>query len=143
MLKRTATAQWTGPLKDGKGTITTASKTLNNTNYSFHSRFEAGQGTNPEELLAAAHAGCFSMAFNFAMEQQGIKAASVHTEATVSLDQVPGGFAIAAIHLKTTAKVPGANAAKIKEIAEGAKAGCPVSKALASVKITMDATIEV
>ncbi len=142
-MKRIASAVWNGGLKDGKGSITSGSKTLNATPYSFVSRFESGAGTNPEELLAGAHAGCFSMAFAFALEQAGLKAASISTQATVTLDQVAGGFAITAIQLTTTAKVPGADAGKVREIGQGAKAGCPVSKALSAVPIALDLTVEV
>ncbi len=143
MMKRAASAAWTGGLKDGKGSLTSGSKTLNSTPYSFNSRFENGSGTNPEELIAAAHAGCFTMAFAFALEQAGMNGVSVQTQATVTLDQVSGGFAITGIVLATTARVPGADAAKVKQIGEEAKKNCPISKALASVPITLEAKIEV
>ena len=142
-MKRTASAQWNGGLKDGKGTISTQTKTLNSTAYSFQSRFESGTGTNPEELLAAAHAGCFSMALAFGLQNAGMTPESVQTNATVDLEQVGGGFSITKIHLSTLIKAPGKDAAKIKAAAEDAKKNCPVSKALASVPMTLDAQVEV
>ncbi len=142
-IKRIATAQWTGSIKDGKGQLSAPGGVLNHTPYSFASRFEGAPGTNPEELIAAAHAGCFTMAFTFALGNAGITPASISTEAAVTLNQDAGGFTITAIHLTTVATVPGGDAAKIRTIAEGAKTGCPISKALAAVKITMDARVEV
>ena len=142
-MKRTASAQWTGGLKDGKGSISTQTGTLKTTPYSFLSRFESGTGTNPEELLAAAHAGCFSMALAFALQTAGMTAQSVSTEAIVDLEPSGGGFAITAIQLNTLVKAPGHDAAKIKATAEAAKKDCPVSKALASVKISLDTKVEV
>lgn len=142
-MKRTASAQWNGGLKDGKGTISTQTKTLNSTAYSFQSRFENGTGTNPEELLAAAHAGCFSMALAFGLQNAGMTPESVQTNATVDLEQVGGGFSITKIHLSTLIKAPGKDAAKIKAAAEDAKKNCPVSKALASVPMTLETKVEV
>jgi osmotically inducible protein OsmC len=142
-VKRTASAQWNGGLKDGKGSISTQTKTLSATPYSFLSRFESGSGTNPEELLAAAHAGCFSMALAFGLQNAGVTAESVQTIANVELEQQGGGFAITSIHLSTLVKAPGKDAAKIKAAAEDAKKNCPVSKALASVKTTLETKVEV
>src|SRR3954466_10485812 len=107
-MKRTADAKWQGDLKGGKGTISTASGVLSNTPYSFHSRFEQGAGTNPEELLAAAHAGCFTMALSSQLAQAGLKAESLETSCTITLEQKDGGFAITESHLQLKAKVPGA-----------------------------------
>lgn len=140
-MKRQGSAQWQGGLKDGKGTVSTESGVLNHTQYSFTTRFENGQGTNPEELIAAAHAGCFSMAFSAQLEKEGLKAESIKTTATVSLEKSEGGFSIPAIHLEVTAKVPHAEQAVFNKIANDAKEGCPVSK-LMKAKITMDATLE-
>ncbi|HVZ18373.1 MAG TPA: OsmC family protein [Terriglobales bacterium] len=140
-MQRKGTAVWNGGLRDGKGTISSASGVLNNTQYSFSTRFENGIGTNPEELIGAAHAGCFSMAFSAALEKAGFKADRVATEAAVSLEKVGDGFSITAVHLTVSGKVPGIDNAKFQEIAAGAKAGCPVSKVL-NAKITMDAKLE-
>ena len=135
-MKRTGSAHWSGGLKDGKGTVSTASGVLNNTQYSFSTRFENGTGTNPEELLAAAHAGCFTMALSAQLEQAGMKAESLDTKATVTLDKVEGGFGITQVDLELTAKVAGADKAKFETAANNAKAGCPVSK-LFNTKITL------
>lgn len=143
VMKRTGSAIWTGGLKDGKGAVSTQTKTLNGTPYSFQSRFESGSGTNPEELLAAAHAGCFSMALAFGLQTAGMTPQSVETTATVELEQVGGGFSITKIHLATLIKAPGKDAAAIKAAAEDAKKNCPVSKALASVPMTLEAKVEV
>jgi len=140
-MQRKGSAVWTGGLRDGKGSISTASGVLKDTQYSFSTRFESGVGTNPEELIGAAHAGCFSMAFSAALEKAGFKADRVATEAAVSLEKVDAGFAITAVHLTVTGKVPGVSEAQFQEIAAGAKAGCPVSKVL-NAKITMDAKLE-
>ena len=140
-MQRKGSAVWTGGLKDGKGTVSTASGVLNNTQYSFATRFENGAGTNPEELIGAAHAGCFSMAFSAALEKAGLKAERVATEAAVSLEKQDAGFAITAVHLTTTGKVPGATNEQFQKIANDAKAGCPVSKVL-NAKITLDAKLE-
>ncbi len=136
-MKRTAQAQWHGDLKSGSGNLTTASKTLSATPYSFHSRFEQGQGTNPEELLAAAHAGCFTMALSLQLAQAGIIAESLDTECTITLDQQDGGFAITESHLKLKAKIPGANREAFDKATNAAKAGCPVSK-LYNTNITLE-----
>src|ERR1700754_4235141 len=108
-MQRTATAKWQGDLKEGKGSLSTASGILADTPYSFHSRFEQGKGTNPEELLAAAHAGCFSMALSLILSQEGLKADSIDTTCTITLAQVEGGFGITRSHLALTAKIPGAS----------------------------------
>jgi lipoyl-dependent peroxiredoxin len=135
-MQRTGSAHWSGGLKDGKGTVSTASGVLKDTQYSFVSRFENGVGTNPEELLAAAHAGCFTMALSAQLDGAGMKAESLDTKATVTLDKVEGGFGITSVHLDLTAKIPGADKAKFEEAAAAAKAGCPVSK-LFNTKITL------
>ncbi|STX28171.1 organic hydroperoxide resistance protein [Legionella beliardensis] len=140
-MKRHGSAQWQGGLKDGKGTVSTESGILNQTQYSFSTRFESGQGTNPEELIAAAHAGCFSMAFSAQLEQQGLKAESIKTTATVSLEKSEGGFSIPAIHLEVTARIPNASQDVFNKVAQQAKEGCPVSK-LMKAEITMDANLE-
>jgi osmotically inducible protein OsmC len=140
-MKRSASAEWKGGLKDGKGTISTESGVLANTQYSFGTRFENGKGTNPEELIGAAHAGCFSMALSAQLGEAGMTADSIATTATVSLEKVQGGFAITAVHLVVKAKIPGADQAKFMTAANNAKAGCPVSKVL-NATITMDASLE-
>ena len=139
-MKRTASAVWQGTIKEGKGTITTQSGTLKETPYTFRSRFGEDPETNPEELIAAAHAGCFTMALSLALGEAGFTADSLSTKATVSLDQVDGGFAITTVHLDLTGKVPGIDRVKFEEVANGAKAGCPVSKVL-NAKITLTATL--
>jgi osmotically inducible protein OsmC len=140
-MKRSASAEWKGGLKDGKGTISTESGVLANTQYSFGTRFENGKGTNPEELIGAAHAGCFSMALSAQLGEAGMTADSIATTAAVTLEKVEGGFAITAIHLVVKAKIPGADQAKFMTAANNAKAGCPVSKVL-NATITMDASLE-
>jgi osmotically inducible protein OsmC len=142
-MQRIGSAHWQGGLKDGKGTVSTASGVLKETQYSFATRFENGIGTNPEELLGAAHAGCFSMALSAQLDQAGMKAQSIDTKATVTLEKVDAGFAITAIHLDLTAKIPGADKAKFETAANNAKAGCPVSKLFANnAKITLNARLE-
>lgn len=140
-MQRKGSAVWTGGLRDGKGTVSTQSGVLNNTQYSFATRFENGVGTNPEELLGAAHAGCFSMAFSGQLEKAGLKADRISTEATVSLEKQDAGFSITSVHLAMTAKIPGATEEQFRTAAENAKAGCPVSK-LFNTKITLDAKLE-
>ena len=139
-MKRNASASWNGGLKDGKGIISTDSGVLSKTQYSFSTRFENGKGTNPEELIAAAHAGCFSMALSAELEKSGMKPERIDTTASVTLEQAGGGFAITSIQLDVKAKVPGADRQAFQKAAEGAKTGCPVSKAL-NAKITMDARL--
>ena len=140
-MKRKASAVWLGGLKDGKGTISTDSGVLANTQYSFSTRFEDGAGTNPEELIAAAHAGCFSMALSGQLGAAGLTAESINTTASVSLEKTDAGFAITKVHLDVTAKVPGADQAAFEKATTNAKTGCPVSKAL-NAEITMNATLE-
>jgi osmotically inducible protein OsmC len=139
-MKRSGHAVWRGGLKDGKGTVSSDSGVLSGTPYNFGMRFENEKGTNPEELVAAAHASCFSMALSLALEQEGMKAESIDTRATVTLEKVDGGFAVTASHLDTTVKIPGADRAKFEKAAEGAKSGCPISKLL-NARITMDARL--
>jgi len=140
-MKRKASAVWQGGLKDGKGTISTDSGVLANTQYSFSTRFEDGAGTNPEELIAAAHAGCFSMALSGQLGAAGLTAESINTTASVSLEKTDAGFAITKVHLDVTAKVPGADQAAFEKATNNAKTGCPVSKVL-KAEITMNATLE-
>ena len=140
-IKRHASAAWSGTGKDGTGSLTTQSGTLNDTRYGFNARFGDGKGTNPEELIAAAHAGCFTMATAFQLSGAGHAPESLHCDATLTMEQVPGGWQIAAVHLALRARVPGIDAAKFKELAEGAKANCPVSKVL-NAAITLEAVLE-
>lgn len=139
-MQRKGSAHWSGGLKDGKGSVSTASGVLNNTQYSFSTRFENGIGTNPEELIAAAHAGCFSMALSAQLGNAGMTAESIDTTATVTLDKTDGGFSITSSHLEVTVKIPGADKAKFDEAAKAAETGCPVSRVL-NAKITMDAKL--
>ena len=138
MPTRNAEAQWEGDLKSGKGQVRLGSGTYQGA-YSFQSRFESGTGTNPEELIAAAHAGCFSMALAHALAQAGHTARRVHTTAKVHLEKTADGFGIPRIDLVTEADVPGIDAAEFQRQAEQAKRGCPVSKVLAGANITLDA----
>ncbi len=140
-MKRQATAQWQGDLKTGKGSLTTDSGVLSQTPYSFSTRFEGEKGTNPEELIAAAHAGCFTMALSLMLGEAKLTAESMETRAQVTLEQVPEGFSITSIHLTLKAKIPGASKATFDELVAKAKAGCPVSKVL-NAEITLDATLE-
>ena len=140
-MKRSAQAKWQGDLKSGTGTISTASGTLATTPYSFRSRFEQGKGTNPEELLAAAHAGCFTMALSAQLGEAGLKATSLETSCTITLEQKDGGFEITESHLELKAKVPGATAEAFEKATKAAETGCPVSK-LFNTKITLDAHLE-
>jgi lipoyl-dependent peroxiredoxin len=141
-MKRNASAVWHGNLKTGKGTLSTDSSVLSTTPYSFTSRFENGSGTNPEELIAAAHAGCFTMALSAALDQAGFVAETIATSAALTLENNPKtSWTISAIHLTTTATVPGISAEKFAEVAAGAKAGCPVSRVL-NAAITLDATLK-
>jgi osmotically inducible protein OsmC len=128
-------------LKDGKGVVSTDSGVLSNTQYSFSTRFEDGKGTNPEELIAAAHAGCFSMALSAQLGNAGITPEQIQTTATVSLDKTDGGFAITAVHLDVFAKIPGGNKQAFDTAANNAKTGCPVSKVL-NATISMDTRLE-
>jgi osmotically inducible protein OsmC len=140
-MKRKASAIWRGGLKDGKGSISTDSGVLSDTQYSFSTRFEDGIGTNPEELIAAAHAGCFSMALSGQLGQAGLTAESIETTASVSLEKTDSGFAITTVHLNVRARVPNASQEAFMIAANNAKAGCPVSKVL-KAEITMDAQLE-
>ncbi|MDZ7705124.1 MAG: OsmC family protein [Trueperaceae bacterium] len=140
MPTRSSSAVWEGNLREGKGTMKLGSGAFEGS-YSFPSRFESGQGTNPEELIGAAHAGCFSMAFANELSSAGHTPDSIMTEAKVTLDQVEGGFAITGIALSCEAKVPGIDEATFQDIAEAAKNGCPVSKALTGTEITLDAKL--
>ena len=140
MTVKKAWAVWNGSIKEGGGTISTETGVLDKAQYGFKSRFEDGKGTNPEELIAAAHAACFSMALSLFLGEAGMTADSIETKATVSLDQVGGGFAVTASHLETTVKVPNADRAAFEKAAETAKSGCPISKLL-NAKITMDARL--
>ena len=140
-MRRKASAVWNGGLKDGKGTISTDSGVLSETQYSFSTRFEDGQGTNPEELIAAAHAGCFSMALSGQLAQAGLTADSIQTTATVRLEKTDAGFTITSVHLEVAAKVPGADEQAFEKAANNAKAGCPVSRVL-KAEITMEARLE-
>lgn len=141
MIKRSGSATWSGGLKDGKGAISTQSGVLDNTQYGFNTRFENGPGTNPEELIGAAHAGCFTMALSGQLGEAGMTATELKTTATVSLDKVEGGFSISAVHLVLVAKIPGADQAAFDAAAKRAKENCPVSKLL-NATITLDATLE-
>jgi len=139
-MKRSGQAVWKGGLKDGKGTVSTGSATLSNVPYNFGMRFEDAKGTNPEELVAAAHAACFSMALSLQLEQEGMKPESIDTTATVTFEKGEGGWAVVESHLATTVKASGADKAKFDKATEGAKSGCPISKLL-NTKITMDARL--
>jgi len=138
---RKANAVWRGTGRDGTGDLTTASGVLSSTPYSYKTRFETAPGTNPEELIAAAHAGCFTMALAFALQQAGTPAEALHTEAAVSLDPDGQGFKISRSALTLRAKVPGLDAAKFQELAKAAEQNCPVSKVL-NAEITLDAQLE-
>jgi len=140
-MQRKASAVWHGGLKDGKGVITTDSGVLANTQYSFATRFESGVGTNPEELIAAAHAGCFSMALAAQLGNAKLTPESIRTTATLTMDKLDAGWTITAVHLDVSARVPGADAAAFTTAATNAKAGCPVSRVL-NAKITMNAKLE-
>ncbi|MGA0609233.1 OsmC family protein [Caldimonas sp. KR1-144] len=139
-LNRKGSAAWSGGLKDGKGAITTESGALKAYPYGFSSRFEGKTGTNPEELLGAAHAGCFTMALSLILGEAGLKAEQLDTTAQVTLEQVEGGFAISAVHLTLVGKVPGIDNARFVELANKAKVGCPVSKVL-NASISLDARL--
>ncbi|MBS1853119.1 MAG: OsmC family protein [Acidobacteria bacterium] len=140
-MQRKASAVWQGSLKDGKGTISAPGGVLSNTPYSFKTRFEDSPGTNPEELIAAAHAGCFSMALSAQLGGANLTPESISTSATLSFEKLDSGWTITASHLDVVARIPGADAATFEKLAEAAKAGCPVSKVL-NAKITMSAKLE-
>jgi osmotically inducible protein OsmC len=139
-INRSASAAWAGGLKDGKGSISTESGALSAYPYGFASRFEGKKGTNPEELLGAAHAGCFTMALSLILGEAKFTAEQMDTAAKVTLEQVDGGFAITAVHLTLKAKIPGIDQATFEELTAKAKAGCPVSKVL-KANITLDASL--
>jgi len=140
-MKRKASAVWRGGLKDGKGTISSESGVLKDTQYSFSTRFENGIGTNPEELIAAAHAGCFSMACSAELGKAGITPESIHTTATITMDKTDAGWTVTESHLDVAAKIPGVDPAKFTTAANAAKAGCPISRLL-KANVTMGARLE-
>jgi osmotically inducible protein OsmC len=140
-MKRKASAVWQGDLKSGKGSISTESGVFKESQYSFGTRFENGVGTNPEELIAAAHAGCFSMALSAELGNAGFTPESIHTTATITLDKTNAGFTVTESHLDMTAKIPGIDQAKFIAIANGAKTGCPISRLL-NAKVSLDAKLE-
>jgi lipoyl-dependent peroxiredoxin len=140
-MQRTASAHWSGGLKDGKGTVSSASGVLKNTPYSFSTRFESQPGTNPEELIAAAHAGCFTMALSAQLGNAGMTAQAIDTTATITLEKTDAGFTVTSSHLQVTAKIPGADKGKFDQAAKNAEEGCPISRLL-KTKITMDAKLE-
>jgi osmotically inducible protein OsmC len=139
-MNRKASAVWEGDLKSGKGSISTESGALKQTQYSFNTRFENGVGTNPEELIAAAHAGCFSMALSAELGKAGMTPQRIATEANLTMEKTDAGFTVTAIHLTTQVTMPGADRAKFETAANGAKAGCPISRLL-NTKITLDAKL--
>jgi len=139
-MKTYGVAAWQGGIKDGKGAISTRSGALKEYPYGFSSRFEGKPGTNPEELIGAAHAGCFTMALSLILGEAQLTADRMETKADVTLEKLPDGFAITAVHLTLTAQIPGASNARFQELATKAKAGCPVSKLL-NAKVTLDATL--
>ncbi|MCI0755111.1 OsmC family protein [Teichococcus vastitatis] len=140
-MKAQGSAVWQGGIKDGKGTMSTQSGALKDAPYGFSSRFEGKPGTNPEELIGAAHAGCFTMALSLILGEAGLTASQMNTSADVTLEKQAEGFAITAVHLTLRASIPGADDARFQELAAKAKAGCPVSKLL-KAEITLDAQLE-
>lgn len=140
-MKRSASALWQGGLKEGKGTVSTESGVLNQSPYSFSTRFEGRPGTNPEELIAAAHAGCFSMALSAELGKAALTPQAIRTQATLTMDKTDAGWTVTQIHLDVTVNLPGADAAKFAAAANAAKAGCPISRLL-NTRITMDAKLE-
>ena len=140
-MQRTATAQWKGGLKDGKGTVSTQSGVLSQTQYSFSTRFENGIGTNPEELVAAAHAGCFSMALSGQLGNANMTAQTIDTKATLTFEKTDAGFTVTSIHLDVKARIPGGNKAAFDKVADEAKKTCPISRLL-NTKISMTASLE-
>ena len=139
-MKRSASAVWEGNLKDGQGTISTESGVLSQTSYSFSTRFENGRGTNPEELVAAAHAGCFSMALSAELGKASITPKSIHTTANLTMKRLEAGWTVTAIHLDVNARIPGGDKSRFEAAANAAKAGCPISRLL-NAKITMEARL--
>lgn len=140
-IKRNGSAVWSGGLKDGKGAVSTGSGVLKDSQYGFNTRFEDGPGTNPEELIGAAHAGCFTMALSGQLGQAGLTAQELRTTATVSMEKVEGGFSITAVHLDLVAKIPGASQEAFDKAAQTAKENCPVSKLL-NADITLTSRLE-
>ena len=140
-IKRNGSAVWSGGLKDGKGAVSTGSGVLKDSQYGFNTRFEDGPGTNPEELIGAAHAGCFTMALSGQLGQAGMTAQELRTTATVSMEKVEGGFSITAVHLDLVAKIPGASQEAFDKAANTAKENCPISKLL-NAKITLSSRLE-
>jgi osmotically inducible protein OsmC len=140
-IKRNGSAVWSGGLKDGKGAVSTGSGVLKDAQYGFNTRFEDGPGTNPEELIGAAHAGCFTMALSGQLGQAGMTAQELRTTATVSMEKVEGGFSITAVHLDLVAKIPGASQEAFDKAANTAKENCPVSKLL-NAEITLSSRLE-
>ena len=140
-MKRQASAEWQGDLKTGKGTVSTESTVLSKTQYSFSTRFESGKGTNPEELIAAAHAGCFTMALSGQLGNAGLTPQELRTTATVTFEKLDAGWTVTQIHLDVKGKVPKADQAAWQKATEGAKTGCPISRLL-NTKITMEAKLE-
>ena len=139
-MKRSASAVWKGGLKDGQGSVSSESGALSATPYNFRQRFEDDKGTNPEELVAAAHAACFSMALSLFMANEGLTPESIDTKGTVNFENVNGAWTVTSSHLETRVMSPGADPAKFQKAAEGAKAGCPISRLL-NTTITMNATL--
>ena len=139
-MKKSGSAHWSGGIKEGQGTISTQTGVLREAPYGFKSRFEDGPGTNPEELIGAAHAACYSMALSLGLGEAGLTADSIDTKAVVSLDKDGDGFKISAVHLTCEARIPGADKATFERIAEATKQGCPVSKVL-KADITLDAKL--
>jgi len=140
-IKRNGSAVWSGGLKDGKGAVSTGSGVLKDSQYGFNTRFEDGPGTNPEELIGAAHAGCFTMALSGQLGQAGLTAEELRTTATVSMEKVEGGFSITAVHLDLVARIPGASQEAFDKAAQTAKENCPVSKLL-NAEITLTSRLE-
>lgn len=140
-IRKTASAHWEGDLKQGKGSISTQSGALDEQPYGFNTRFEDGKGTNPEELIGAAHAGCFSMAFSMLLGEEGFTPDGIDTKAAVTLEKQDDGFAVTAVHLDMRARIPGIDQGKFEEVANKAKTGCPISKLL-KADITLDAVLE-
>ena len=140
-MDRTASAIWHGTLKNGNGALSTQSGTLHDTQYSFHSRFENGTGTNPEELIAAAQAGCFTMALSAQLTDAELPPDTLETTATVTMEKTDDGPTITKIHLVTKARIPGAEKEKFDELAKKAKEGCPISRLLKAAEITLDAQL--
>ena len=139
-MKRSASAVWKGGLKDGRGTVSTETGTVSNVPYTFSMRFENEKGTNPEELIASAHAACFSMALSLLMANEGLTTESIDTTCTVNFENVNGAWTVTASHLQTKVKSPNADSGKFQKVADAAKAGCPISRLL-NTKITLDATL--